>query len=336
MKKFKVVLTDNIFPDLELEKRMLSEANAELVEVENPDNLADAVVEADAVINTYMLLPAEIINKMQKCKLIIRNGIGVNTIDIEAASKKGIMVANIPTYCLDEVSTHTVALLLACNRKIAYLNNEVKSANWNVKLAIPIYSLQDKILGLLGFGKISQLVSRKIKAFGMKVITYDPYITQKVADEYGVTVVDFETLLKDSDYLSIHCPLTDETRGLLNYSAFKMMKKTAYVINTARGPIINEKDLITALKEGEIAGAGLDVLQTDGVDPDNPLLKMDNVIITPHSAWYSEESIIRRRTQTIENVIKVLQGGEPDSFINKNDYTLNSALFIKLTVTDAK
>jgi len=318
MKYFKVVLTDNIFPDLELERSMLSKAEAELVEVKDTVDLEKFVQDADAIINTYAKLTAALIDKMKKCKLIIRNGIGVDTIDVEAASKKGIMVANIPFYCIDEVATHAVTLLLDCNRKATYLNNAVKAGKWDVKLAIPIYSLEDKVLGLMGFGKIAQLVGKKMIPFGMKIIAHDPYVSQSIGDKYGVTLVSFETLLRESDYISIHCPLLPQTRGVFNYEVFKQMKKTAYIINTARGPVINEKDLIIALQEGEIAGAGLDVLETDGVDSNNPLLKMDNVIITPHSGWYSEESIKRRRTQTIENVIQVLHGGKPDSFVNEN------------------
>jgi len=317
-KSFKVVLTDNIFPDLELEKSMLSKAGAELVEVKEPADLEKNVRYADAVINTYARLPAGIIEKMENCKLIIRNGIGVDTIDVEAASKKGIMVANLPYYCIDEVATHAAALLLDCNRKTTYLNNKVKNGIWDVKMAIPIYSLENKVLGLMGFGKIAQAVSRKLKPFNMRMIAYDPYVPQAVGNEHDVTLVDFETLLKESDFISIHCPLLPQTRGIFNYNAFKQMKKTSFIINTGRGPVINEKDLILSLQEGEIAGAGLDVLETDGIEMNNPLLKMDRVIITPHSAWYSEEAIVRRRTQTIENVVKVLQGGEPDSFINEN------------------
>lgn len=318
--KFKVVLTDNIFPDLDLEKKMLSEAGAELVEVKDPAHLAESVKDADAVINTYAKLDAPLIESMQASKLIIRNGIGVDTIDVEAASKKGIMVANIPFYCLDEVATHAAALLLNCNRKITFLNNMVKKGQWNVKLAIPVYSLEDKVLGLMGFGRIAQLLAKKMQAFGMKVIACDPYIPESLAEEKEARLVDFETLLKEADYISVHCPLLSQTKGLFNYEAFKKMKKTAYIINTARGAVINEKELAKALEEGEIAGAGLDVLETDGVEADNPLLAMDNVIITPHAGWYSEESIIRRRIQTVESVIKVLQGGQPDSLINKDAF----------------
>lgn len=317
MAKFKVVLTDNIFPDLDVERKLLDKVDAELVEIKNGEGLEEAVADADAVINTYAQVPGELIEKMRKCKLIIRNGIGVNTIDVDTCNKKGIMVANIPTYCLDEVATHAVADMLALNRKLLKMDASVRNGVWDVKQAMPVYSLQEKTLGLVGFGKIPRLVNEKAKAFGMKVITYDPYLTAEQAAEAGARKVELEELISESDYISIHCPLTPETRGMFNYEAFTKMKSTAYLINTARGPIINEPDLVKALEEGEIAGAGLDVLMEDKVSLDNPLLKFDNVILTPHSAWYSEESIVRRRTQTVESVIEVLEGREPFSFLNK-------------------
>jgi D-3-phosphoglycerate dehydrogenase len=317
MAKYKVVLTDNIFPDLDLERKMLAEVDAELVVVNDLQDLPTAVADADVVINTYAKVTADLINSMKKCKMIIRNGIGVDTIDIDAASQRGIMVANVPTYCIDEVATHAIALILACNRKIPYLNKEVKAANWNVKLAIPIYPLTGSTLGLMGFGRIARLVGQKAQGLGMKVIAHDPYVPQEDADDYDVTMVNFETLLRESDFISIHCPLLPSTKGLFNYETFKKVKKTAYIINTARGPLIDELGLVKALQEGEIAGAGLDVLKENNVEAGDPLLSFDNVIITPHAGWYSEGSIVRRRTQTIENVIKVLQGGEPDSFVNR-------------------
>jgi D-3-phosphoglycerate dehydrogenase len=317
MAEFKVVLTDNIFPDLNLERDMLAAAGAELVLADPERDLAEELKDADAVINTYAKLPAPVIEKLERCRLIIRNGIGVDTIDVAAASQKGIMVANIPTYCLEEVATHATALILACNRKVVFLNGKVKAGIWNVKLAIPIQAPEASVVGLAGFGRIPRSVSRRVKALGFDVIAYDPYVAQADADVYGVTMVDFSTLLAKSDYISIHCPLTAETRGMFDYEAFRKMKRSAYLINTARGAVVKEKDLVAALRDGLIAGAALDVLETDGIAPDHPFLEMENVILTPHAAWYSEQSILRRRTQTVEEVIKVLKGGEPTSFVNR-------------------
>ena len=318
--KYKVVLTDNIFPDLILERDMLGKIDAELIEVTDPSTLKEACKDADAVINTYEQMTADIIENMQKCKMVIRNGIGVNTIDVEACNKKKIMVANIPTYCLDEVATHAMALMLSLARKLTLLNDTVKQGVWDVKKAIPVYSLQNKTLGLVGFGKIPRLVHEKAKPFGLNVMIYDPYVTEEMAKEAGVKKVEMDELMTESDFISLHCPLTPDTKNLFNAEAFKKMKKTAYIINTSRGPVINEQDLIEALQQGEIAGAGLDVLMKDEVDVSNPLLSMDNVIVTPHAAWYSEESIVTRRVQTVESVVDVLLGKEPPSWVNRKAF----------------
>ena len=317
MARYKVVLTDNIFPDLIMERNKLWEIGAELIEVTDPADLKGACEDADAIINTYEQMTADIIGGLRKCKMIIRNGIGVNTIDIEACSQKGIMVANIPAYCIDEVATHTMSLLLALARKVTILDSSVKGGIWDVKSAVPVYSLKNKVLGLVGFGKIPRLVCERAAPFGLKIIAFDPYVTEGAIAEAGAKKAGLDDLIVNSDYISLHCPLTPETKDLFNADAFKRMKKSAYILNTSRGPVINESDLIEALQNGEIAGAGLDVLTKDGVDTGNPLLKMGNVILTPHSAWYSEESIVRRREQTVDSVIDVLLGGEPPSWVNK-------------------
>lgn len=318
MSKFKVVLTDNIFPDLDIENEMLSEIDAELVEVTDPSTLADAVKDADAVINTYAQMTPEIIGGMENCKLIIRNGIGVNTIDVDACNAKGIMVANIPTYCIEEVATHAITLMLTLNRKIFLYNRTVREGIWDVKEGMKINSTVGATLGLVGFGRIPRLINDRAQALGMKVLAYDPFVTAENAAEAGATKAEMDQIIAESDFISIHCPLIPDTRGMFNYEVFQKMKDSAYLINTARGPIVNEPDLVRALEEGLIGGAGLDVLMEDKGQTDHPLYKFENCIITPHAAWYSETSILRRRTQTVDSVIEVLTGsGEPHSFLNK-------------------
>jgi len=315
--EFTVVLTDNIFPDLDLERNMLKSVGASFIEVPKGEPLDAYVADADAVINTYAEVSAEVIEKMTRCKLVIRNGIGVDTIDVDACTRKGIMVANVPHYCSDEAATHTMALMLATVRKLKSLNQSVINGHWEAKRAAPIFSLPGKKLGLVGFGKIPRLVAEKARAFGLQIMASDPYVSREDMSASLVEKVDFDELISQSDIVSIHCPLTEQTRNLFNIRVFQQMKPGAYLINTARGPIVNEEDLICALERGMIAGAGLDVLEKNAVDLNNPLLEMEQVIITPHAAWYSEESIVRRRVQTIESVIAVLQGGEPGSLCNK-------------------
>jgi D-3-phosphoglycerate dehydrogenase / 2-oxoglutarate reductase len=317
MSSFKVVLTDNIFPDLDIEREMLARVDAELIEVTDLATLADEVKDADAVINTYAQLDAEIIGGMKKCRMIIRNGIGVNTIDVDACNKKGIMVGNIPTYCIEEVATHAIALMLTLNRKLFLYNKSVRSGVWDVKKGTPIQSVVGATLGLVGFGRIPRLINERALALGMKVLAYDPFVSAEDAAAVGATKAEIDELISDSDVISIHCPLTPDTRGMFNYEAFKAMKGSAYIINTARGPVINEADLVRALEENLIGGAGLDVLMEDRGHEEHPLYAFDNVIITPHAAWYSEQSILRRRTQTVDSVLEVLQDREPFSFLNK-------------------
>jgi D-3-phosphoglycerate dehydrogenase len=320
MSKFKVVLTDNIFPDLIIEREMLAKVDAELIEVTDPATLGDEVKDADAVINTYAQMTPEIIGGMEKCRLVIRNGIGVNTIDVEACNQKGIMVGNIPTYCIEEVATHAIALMLTLNRKIFHYNKTVRSGVWDVKQGMPINSVVGGTLGLVGFGRIPRLINVRAQALGMKVLAYDPFVDAESAAETGAQKAEMDQIISESDFISIHCPLTPETEGMFNYEAFQAMKDSAYLINTARGPIVNEPDLVRALEEGLIGGAGLDVLMEDKGQTDHPLYAFENVIITPHAAWYSETSILRRRTQTVESVIEVLEDREPFSYLNKGKF----------------
>ena len=321
MSKFKVVLTDNIFPDLIIEREMLDKIDAELVEVTDLATLADEVKDADAVINTYAQMTPEIIGGMEKCKLIIRNGIGVNTIDQDACNAKGIMIANIPTYCIEEVATHAISLMLTLNRKLFQYNASVRSGVWDVKVGNPIQSVVGATLGLVGFGRIPRLINDRAQALGMNVLAFDPFLSAEQVAETGATKAEMEQILAESDFISIHSPLTPDTRGMFNYEAFQKMKDDAYLINTARGPIVNEEDLARALKDGIIGGAGLDVLMEDKGHKEHILYEFDNVIITPHAGWYSETSIIRRRTQTVDSVIEVLNGsGEPHSFLNRGKF----------------
>ena len=274
------------------------------------------MADADVVVNTYAKVTADVVARMEKCKMVIRNGIGVDTIDVEACTQKGIIVSNVPHYCSDEVATHMMALMLAVTRKLKMLDNSVSGGVWDVKRAMPLFSLEDKTLGLVGFGKIPRLLIEKARVFGMRIIAYDPYVSKADMSACHAKKVSFEELIAQSDVVSLHCPLNKDTRNMFNMDVFRKMKRGAYLINVARGPIINEADLVTALEEGIIAGAGLDLLTENAVDVNNPLLKFEQVIITPHCAWYSEESIIRRRTQTMESVVAVLQGGEPMSVCN--------------------
>jgi D-3-phosphoglycerate dehydrogenase len=238
----------------------------------------------------------------------------VDSVDLKAATDFGIIVANVPDYCMDEVADQTVSMILTLIRKTTFFDQKVKSGQWDFRQGIPIYRVRGKTLGLVGCGKIGLEVAKRISSFGVKVIAFDPYL-EKVPQ--GIELKDFDSVIKESDFISIHCPLNDSTRHLIGEQALKKMEKRPLLINTSRGPIVDEKALIQALKEGLISGAGLDVLEKEPPDPLNPLLKMENVILTPHVSFYSVESISQLKRSTAKNVVDVLTGRWPGSVVNQ-------------------
>lgn len=320
MSNYKVLMTDTTFPDMEIERAELATMGAELrlASGTGPEVLANEGQDCDAMIVSYAPITAEVINDLTKCKVIVRAGIGVDNIDLEAVSRKGIMVANIPDYCQNEVADHAMALFLSCVRKVAFLNARVKASSWDVNEAKPIPRLRGKLFGLFGLGSIGQRTAERAKAFGMNVCSYDPYMPQEVFDKLGVKRFhDFDEFLASVDFLSIHAPLTEETKHIINLQNLKKMKRTAFIVNTSRGPLVSESDLYVALKEGIIAGAGLDVLENEPPSWPFPLSELDNVILTPHAAFYSEESELELRRKAAQEVVRTLREGRPKHWVNK-------------------
>jgi len=320
LSNYKVLMTDTIFPDMEIERSELATIGAELVLASgsDPKTLAREGKDCDAMIVVYAPITAEVINSLTKCKIMVRTGIGFNNIDLEAASRKGIMVANVPDYCQDEVADHAMALFLSGVRKVAFLNARVKAGSWDVNEAKPIPRLRGKLFGLFGLGSIGQRVAERAKAFGMDVCSYDPYMPQEVFDKLGVKrFYDFDEFLASVDFLSIHAPLTEETKHIINLQNLRKMKRTAFIVNTSRGPLIDEKDLYIALKEGVIAGAGIDVLENEPPAHPFPLAELDNIILTPHAAFYSEESEPELRRKAAQEVVRTLKEGRPKHWVNK-------------------
>jgi len=315
---FKVAVADSVFPNLDPARGVLSRVGAhlELAPEPTPDAILRLARDADAILVTYANITGDMIRQLTKCRVISRFGIGVDNVDIPEATKKGIVVTKVPDYCIDEVSDHTMALLLAIVRKIPFINAQVHSGTWKMPDVVPIHRLRGSVLGLVGFGRIPQLVAPKAQAFGMKVIAYDPYVQRDVCARAGVESVDFPTLLRMSDYVSVHSPLVPETRNLFNAEAFRQMKGTAYLVNTARGPIVDEGALAAALDAGQIAGAALDVMAQEPPPPDSPLFGRANVIITPHTSFYSEESLVELQTKAAQEVAAVLTGGTPKNPVN--------------------
>ena len=311
----KVVITDCDHPSVEIEKEILSEIDPEFVLTycNTEDEVIEVVQDADGIINQYAPITRKVIESLKKCKVIARYGVGVDNIDIEAATEYGIIVANVPDYCIEEVSTHAMALILACARGITLLDSKIREKMWDFTQAKPLFRTQGKTLGLFGLGRIARALAQKALGFGFKIIAYDPYVS-KVNRE--IKLVKFSQLLSDSDFISIHAPLTDKTRHSFGENELKAMKKTAYLINTARGLIINEKALYQALKGRWIAGAALDVMEKEPPNWENSLLKLDNLIITPHISFYSEESYIELKTKVAEAVLSVLKGELPRAIVN--------------------
>jgi D-3-phosphoglycerate dehydrogenase len=312
----RVVITECDHGSIEEEKGELGLIGAELIlaQVKEEEDLIQVCKNADGLINQYALLTRRVLEHLPNCKVISRYGVGVDSVDLKAATDLGIIVANVPDYCIDEVSNQTLAMILTLIRKTAFFDQKVKSNQWDFHLGIPIYRIHGKTLGLIGCGKIGLEVAKKIYAFGVQVIAFDPYI-QKAGE--GIELTDLDTVLRKSDIISIHCPLNGSTRHLMGEREFKKMKKKPILINTSRGPIVDEIALIQALKEGHISGAGLDVLEKEPPDLQNPLLKMDNVILSPHVGFYSVESISELKRRTAENVSAVLLGKLPKSVVNR-------------------
>jgi len=314
-KRPKVVITDCDHPSVEIERKVFSKIDPELIlaHCNTEDEVIKAAQDADGIINQYAPITRRVIDSLKRCKVIARYGVGVDNIDVEAATEHHIIVANVPDYCVDEVSTHAMALILACARGITLLDRKIRDKKWDFSLAKPLFRTKGKTLGLFGLGRIARMVAQKASGFGFKIIAHDPYISKING---GINLVEFPQLLSDSDFLSIHVPLTVETKHSFGEHELKVMKKTSYLVNTSRGPIVDEKALYVALKEKWIAGAALDVMEKEPPDWEDPLLKLDNIIITPHISFYSEESYVELKTKVAESVRAVLKGELPRAMVN--------------------
>jgi len=321
--RYKVAYTDLMGTDDEIEEEVLSRADAYIVmSGREPDAIIEAGQDASALLINTGLVPKRVIDSLEKCRVIVRTGIGVESVDIDAATERGIMVCNVPHYCIDEVSDHAMGLLLSCARNIAAQDRLVRQGVWSAYApANPVHALRGAKLGLLGFGKIPRWLVPKAQAFGLEVSAFDPYVPADRMEDLGVRSLTWEGLLRESDYLSAHVPLTPETHHMLDEAAFKAMKPSAYLINTARGGLVDTDALVRALKEGWIAGAGLDVLEmehgTEGLSTDDPILALENVILTPHMGYYSEESLRNLRRMAVEEISRVLRGYWPKNLVNK-------------------
>jgi D-3-phosphoglycerate dehydrogenase len=308
-----IAVTDSVFPSLEPAFAVLKRVDPEvrLAQSTQGDDILAVARDADAVLVTYAKLPGELLRQLKRCKVIGRFGLGVDNIDIKTAAELGIVVTYVPDYCLQEVSDHTMALILALARKVPFANALVQSGRWEMPAVVPLRRLEGLTLGLVGFGNIPRRVAPKARAFGFNVVASDPYAPAEIMRGLGVRPASFEELLAVSDYVSIHAPLTPETRGLFNADTFGKMKQGAYLINTARGPLIDEPALIAALDSGKLGGAALDVVAAEPLSANSRLLGRVNVILTPHTAFYSVEALEELQTKCASDVARVLSGEKP-------------------------
>jgi D-3-phosphoglycerate dehydrogenase len=324
--KFKVVLVGRMgahAPAAE-EVEALAKVNAEIVGVPctTEDETIEAAKDADVILMGGVELTRRVVEALPKCKAIIFGSVGYDAVDVDAATDNGIIVVNNPAsqWCIEEVSNHAITLLLACAKKLGLLNSYTKQGRWAEakRVQAPMVSIHGQILGLVGCGSIGRMVARKAQCFGLKILGYDPYVDKSLAKKYGITLVSLPELLKESDFVSVHTFLNEETWHLMGKKEFRQMKPTAYFINTSRGPVVDEPVLIKALQEKQIAGAGLDVFEKEPIDPDNPLLKMDNVVVTPHSASYSDEAFSLPAKIVLREAARVLSGRWPKGVVNKS------------------
>jgi len=315
----KVVIADSPNLDHDVEDAVFAASGLALdpvwLGVRDAARVLEDATDADALVMSWLPVTRSVIDQLTRCRVIVRFGIGVDMIDLDAATDRGILVCNTATYCLDEVSNHAMGLLLMLNRGLLQDVDSVRSGGWSRAKGAPPRRLAGQRLGLVGLGNIGRLVAGKARGFGLEVMAYDPYVRR--GSEEGIKLVELDELLAGADFVSVHCPLNASTRHLLGRRELAQLKPTAFVINTARGPIVDEAALYEALKEQRLAGAGLDVFETEPLPADSPLRQLDNVILTPHSASGSVESGIECRRMAIEHVVTVLRGGVPNDVVNR-------------------
>lgn len=319
--KYKVYVTDYEYETLENERKVLSQIDADFVPLQckTDEDVISKAKDADALLVQYAPITEKVFEGLKNLKIVVRYGVGVDCVDTESAKRHGVYVCNVPDYGVEEVSTHAMALILDSLRKITKMANIVKRGTWDYKLSKPIYRTTKLTLGIAGFGRIPREVARKARPFGFKTLVYDPYVSDEILNQYEVTKVDFETLLRESDIITVHTPLTKDTYHLFDQDAFSKMKKGSYIVNTSRGPVIDGEALADAIEKGILAGAVLDVTETEPINKDSRLLQLDNVIITPHMAWYSEEAQVDLQRKAAEEIARVLTGNKPINSVNIRD-----------------
>jgi D-3-phosphoglycerate dehydrogenase len=303
------------------ERESLDRPDIELLQcgpARTPQAVLDAVRDADVALCGGEPYTREVFAGAPRLKMVIRYGVGVDTIDLDAATEHGVVVGYLPDFCIEEVANHALMLMLACAKKVRQLDETLRRCGWAECKAMqsPMGSLHGETVGLIAFGQIARAMARRCQVLNMKVIASDPFVAPEVFAAAGVEAVDLDELAARSDYVSCHLPLGPGTRGFIGADFFRRMKAGAYFINTSRGAVVVEADLIAALQEKRIAGAGLDVFEVEPISPDHPLCAMPQVILTPHSASYADSTMATQRRRIGRDALRVLDGGLPEFVAN--------------------
>ena len=315
----RVLITDHRFDSLEVEKTILEQAGCQVVEGQHttPESLLTALTEADYAITQFAPFNADVVSSMDRCRVIVRYGVGVDNIDLEAARRHGIPVCNVPDYCMDEVADHALGLILALTRQVVSISNHVKEGFWKLPVSLDqMRVLKELTVGVVGFGRIGREAAARLKAFKCKVTVHDPVVAAQKIQDAGYSPVGLEMLLRESDLITLHCPSTAETRGMFHSGTFAKMKTGALLVNVARGDLVKTDDLIQALHTGQIGGAALDVTDPEPPKKDSPLLRMRNVLITNHVAAASVSAIRTLRTRAAQAVVCAVRGEPLPNVVN--------------------
>lgn len=316
----KIVVVEPGYASYSLERDILRDYTPEIsvaTETMSQDQKVAMLKDADAILVREAEINAQMIEQMELCQVIVRYGIGVDNIDLKAAKAKKICVANVPRYGADEVSAHAVALLLAAARWVVKRDSAVRNGAWGLGDADPIYSFRGKGLGIIGFGSIARSFLEKMRPFGFaNIMIHDPALSAKDIKAFDAQKASVEDICINCDAISLHAPLTNVTRHIISQDEFSLMNPRTIVVNTGRGSLIDQEALVTALTTGLIKGAGIDVFEQEPPAKDNPLFKLDNVVVSDHAAWYSDRSIEELQTKAAQEVYRVLSGKKPASWLN--------------------
>ena len=318
MAKYKVYVTDGRHEHYNIEREMLAAIDAELVVCQcvTDEDIIRQCADADGILLDMAPMTEKAINALTNCKIINRYGVGYDNVDVAACTNKGIQVTNVPDYCAEDVSDHALALMMTCLRHTALRDRKVRQGEWNIRGTS--FRLSGKVLGVLGFGRIARALVKKCSGFGFsKVLVYDPYVPAEVVAEMGAQKVELNEVMAEADFLSLHMPVTPQTTGMINKETLALMKPTAILVNTGRGPLVDDKALIEALKENKILAAGLDTHCVEPLPMDSEYRQLDNVVLTDHTAYSTVEAVVELKTKAAQNVIRALTGVAPVYPVNK-------------------